>query len=372
MNILILNPILYTSENKKIKKNDSIKDCMIYNMALGFKELGHNVTLIAAKEYEPNSIENEEFKIIYFQCNLKKIFYPNLIPLQLKLWRYLQKNKNNFDCIISSETFSFNSLFSSILASKKTIIWQELAFHQHKFFKIPSRIWHHLVVPIFLRKVLIVPRSEAAFLFIKKYSNRVTKNHIEHGINLNTFNFKTEKKEQFVVVSQLIERKNIESIISVFYKFKNKYSSNHHLLIIGKGDREEKLKQLVLELNLEQDVLFLGFKKHEELNTLISESEALLVNTKQDLNVVSINESIVSGTPILTNTIPLSATTVLNKELGIVKDNWNEDDLYQISTNNSIYVKNCIAFRKKLSNITSASEFINIYTQQINKHASSK
>ena len=48
MRILILNPILYTAENNTIPTVSSIKDTMIYNLCLGFKQLGHDITLAAA------------------------------------------------------------------------------------------------------------------------------------------------------------------------------------------------------------------------------------------------------------------------------------------------------------------------------------
>ena len=53
MNILILNPILYTAERNIIPNVDSIKDTMIYNMCIGFVALGHNITLCAAEEFRP-------------------------------------------------------------------------------------------------------------------------------------------------------------------------------------------------------------------------------------------------------------------------------------------------------------------------------
>lgn len=48
MKVLILNPILFTADNNVIPQVKSIKDTMIYNMCLGFKRLGHDVTLAAA------------------------------------------------------------------------------------------------------------------------------------------------------------------------------------------------------------------------------------------------------------------------------------------------------------------------------------
>ena len=63
MNILILNPILFTAEHNIIPKVKSIKDTMIYNMCLGFIQLGHNITLAAAEEYHPTESETYEFNV---------------------------------------------------------------------------------------------------------------------------------------------------------------------------------------------------------------------------------------------------------------------------------------------------------------------
>ena len=47
MKVLILNPILFTADNNVIPQVKSIKDTMIYNMCLGFKRLGHDVTSVS-------------------------------------------------------------------------------------------------------------------------------------------------------------------------------------------------------------------------------------------------------------------------------------------------------------------------------------
>ena len=43
MKVLILNSILFTAENNIIPKVKSIKDTMIYNLCVGFKNLGHEL-----------------------------------------------------------------------------------------------------------------------------------------------------------------------------------------------------------------------------------------------------------------------------------------------------------------------------------------
>ena len=91
---------------------------------------------------------------------------------------------------------------------------------------------------------------------------------------------------------------------------------------------------------------------------------AFLVNTRKDLNMVSIPEAIVSGTPILTNLQPASADFVIKYKLGIAKQEWDENDIKEIVDNNTEYVKNCVEYRYKLSSEYAAQDFINIYNNE--------
>jgi 1,2-diacylglycerol 3-alpha-glucosyltransferase len=53
MKVLIINAILYTSETADIKRVNSIKDTMFYDLCLAFKALGAEPVLFAAEPYKP-------------------------------------------------------------------------------------------------------------------------------------------------------------------------------------------------------------------------------------------------------------------------------------------------------------------------------
>jgi 1,2-diacylglycerol 3-alpha-glucosyltransferase len=360
MNILFLNSILYTAQNNVIPQVDSIKDCMSYNFALGFEELGHHVTLIAASEYKPINKEQYDVDVIFIKSKLKKIFPPSVFPFQLGIWSFLRENKSKFDMIISSEVFAFPSLFAAIICPQKTIVWQELALHQRKMKSIPSYFWYNIVAKLFFRKTLVVARSKKAKGFISKYLPYVANEIVEHGVNLHKFQLSAEKKKQFIVVSQLIPRKNVSSIIDKYNCFAINEYADFKLIIVGRGELETQLKDQVKRLNIDKKVAFVGYKPHSELSRLLAESMAMLVDTKEDLNMVSIPESIVSGTPVITNLVPYSSLTVNKYHLGIAKD-WNENDLKYIVENNDFYVQNCIGYRDQLTTVHTAEKMIEIY-----------
>lgn len=362
MKILVVNPILYTSETAKVKKINTIKDTMIYNICLAFLKAGHEPVLVAASDYKPVQQEKYDFEVIFFDTKLKKIFKPNCFPLLSGLKRYIKKEAFKYDFIISSEVFSMSSLYISVLQKQKTIIWHELAKHNNIFKKIPSIIWYNIIARICFKDTKIVPRSKNAYDFISKYCNNVSNEYIDHGVNLEEFNLTTKKrKKQFVVLSQLIKRKRIEGIIDIFSDFVKKISNEYILYIIGTGHEMENLKEKTKIYGLEENIIFAGFMTHEEMKPIVGTSQAMIINTEKDNNMVSIVESIALGTPIITTNIPYNVDYIKKYKLGVVKEKLEYSDLKEIIDNNSVYVNNCVNYRKKISNEYHVKQFIREY-----------
>lgn len=362
MNILVLNPILFTADNNSIPKVNSIKDTLMYSMCLGYKSLGHSVTLIAASDFKPQLEEEYEFEIIFFKTKFIKICLPAVLPLLKSFHKWLKNNHCKYDLVISSEVFQFTTLSASMICPKKTIVRQELAIHQQKFHQIPSKVWHNTIVPIFMSRLkAIIPCSIPAQNFIRKYVKNVTDELVEHGINVDKFEYSLNKKPQLISSSQLIARKNISGIIDKFHKFTQiEGYDNVKLLIAGRGELREELEQQVENLKLQDRVEFLGFMSQVDLSKKVRESYMFLINTKQDNNMVSIPESIVSGTPLLTNTVPYSSEYVKHNNLEVVKDDWDEYDIKYLIDNNEQYVEQCINYRDKLTNKYIAGRLISI------------
>lgn len=358
-NVLIINPILYTSETNRIPKVQSIKDTMIYTLCLGFLKNGHQVTLAAAEDYRPVRNEEYEFPIIWMKTIWKKLFLPRCFPYMPELRGFLKKHRE-FELILSSEVFGTWSYTAARVCPEKTILWHELAKHNNILHKIPSKVWYRVVAKILMRKVPVIPRSEAASRFIRQFMPSVSDNCIDHGVNLEKIPMdgKTPKKNQFAVVSQMIERKGIDKTILRFKEFLIRNHREYQLYIIGQGELEGKLKELVKQLQLEEEVVFCGQLSHEKLLPIVAESKALLVSTIKDNNMVSIVESIAAGTPIVTTSVPYNAAYVRRENLGIVADDWDADSLEEICEKNEMYVKNCILYREKLSNAYLAEQFI--------------
>lgn len=360
MKILILNSILYTSETNRIPEVKSIKDTMIYTLCMGFLALGHTPVLVAEEDYRPTEQESYPFKVVFLPGALKKIFPPRCLPFQPALRKYLKDNRSGFDLVITSEVFSLCSLMAVRTMPEKVIVWHELGKHNRIFKTIPSRLWYNIIARLFFRNVLIVPRSQTAYDFISHYCNNISRMCIEHGVDLSLFQVSPLKEKQFAVVSQLIDRKQIDGVINFFADFRKHYDlgGEYHLYIIGDGVLRQRLQEQVKKLCLGDSVIFTGRLSHADMVGILSKSLAMLVNTKQDNNMVSIAESIACGTPVLTNTVPYNSVSIQQNHLGIVRDSWNSEDMNEIVKKNEFFIKNCLAFRDRLSGVACAEQFL--------------
>lgn len=358
MNILVINPILYTSESDEIERASSIKDCMIYDLCIGFLELGHRVTLIGGEPFKPYNNEEYPFEVKWLSCVAPRVFKPNCLPFMPDVYRFVRDNVERFDLIISSEVFSLNSLAAYCAAPDKVIIWHELAKHNAIMKQLPSKIWYGIIARLLMKNALVVARSSEARQFISRYCGRVEKEVIDHGVNLRLFKPVLNKQDYFVVCSQLIKRKRIDGIIANFAQYLKRYDSTCHLYIIGKGDLEDALKAQVNSLHMEKNVTFTGKLSHGQLIPLLSQAMALLVNTEKDNNMVSIVESIATATPVVTTEVPLNASYIKKNQLGIAKNEWNERDLREVVVNGQRFISNCLLYRESLSTNRRAEQFV--------------
>ena len=361
MKLLIVNPILYTSDTKTIQRAKTIKDTMIYDLCLAFMKQGAEVTLFAGEPYKPTEEEEYPFEVIWAKCILPKIFQPHAIPFCPAIKRVVKERR--FDMIISSEVLSVNSFLLTLQAKDRLIIWHELAYH-HKIMKqIPSKLWYHTVAKTFFNRATIVARSPEARAFISKYCRHVSDTVIEHGVNFDKFKASKEKQDYFIVIARLIESKRLDKIITQFHRFVQNGHPDYQLYFFGGGEKEKALKSQTAALGLTDNITFFGNTPHHTLTDYLAQARALLIYTEKDNSMISIIESIACGTPIITTSVPNNATYIRQYALGIVDDNWTDKDLEAICAKGKEYIQNCLDYRKNLSTESKAEAFLSLMSE---------
>ena len=136
--------------------------------------------------------------------------------------------------------------------------------------------------------------------------------------------------------------------------------SHYKLHIIGDGDQAEHLRQLAGSLGVDGSVVFHGFMLHSQMAELLRHARAMLIATRRDLNMVSIPESIVSGTPIVTNTCPTSASF-------IARHDWDETDLIKAINHYPEFHEACLRERDGLTREGCAHKLVELFEDNCQK-----
>jgi len=368
MKILIINPILHTPVNGRILTKESNRDTMIYNMARGFVESGHQITIIACENYKPDKPGTNPFDVIYLPSYLPQIFKPTVFPYLRGLKKYLRQNRHKFDLIITSELFSPNSLIAVRQAPEKTIVWHELALMQRFMHKIPAKIWYNIIVRALMRKAKVIARSEQAREFVRPFVKEISSETVGHGCDGAVFRPSAHPvRDAFAMVCVLVPRKQPLLILETFLKFiQNPEFAHYTLDIIGDGPLLGQMKQYVEKAGKTDNVIFHGFLDHTAYPRIAATSKGLLINTIQDNSMVTIPESIAMGTPVLLNSVPLLAEEIEQHKLGICADDWNEKHLRLMSENYLEFRSNCIARRNEYTSKGCADKIVRIAGKMLN------
>ena len=104
---------------------------------------------------------------------------------------------------------------------------------------------------------------------VKKLKNLITIKLIPHPIESLFFN-STQKDVnlsiELISVCRLLKLKHLDWVINALkYLKRNKYQFKYH--VIGDGHELENLKQLTIQNDLSNDVVFHGYLNHSEINT---------------------------------------------------------------------------------------------------------
>jgi len=231
-----------------------------FEMASYFHEKGLKVLAIVSPESElgrkltEKNIPKEEIKISNFSfLNSKKVN---------EIVSFYKKHQVDIVVLNSSQDMKLGGLAAKRAKLKKIIYRRGSA--------IPIK--NTLINRYFFKNILtnVLTNSEATKLTINKNNKNLFPNEkikvIPNGININHFNqlphkslYETEQ-ETFILgnLGRMVFQKNQEFLLEVALKLK-KSKLPFKLLIGGTGKLEEEIKQKINELNLEKEVILLGF-----------------------------------------------------------------------------------------------------------------
>lgn len=155
---------------------------------------------------------------------------------------------------------------------------------------------------------------------------------LRYHINFSDYAFKDEtfaEDNYFLCYGRLAEEKGINDLILATKTLKDSGDLKNNLLcIVGHGPEELKLKKTVSELDLENEIKFLGFKQGEELKKIITHSKfTTLPSVWYDNSPLVISETQLFGKPIIVSDLGGSKESIIKNKTGIIFEAGNIPDL---------------------------------------------
>lgn len=197
----------------------------------------------------------------------------NPIASFVSIYNIVKKYNYKYIMRVSQHSLSALELLAAKLAGAEVLVYRSsnsstmgggMSNVLHKMFRFLPRL---------IANVKIAPSLPASeFMFGEKLTKRGEVIFLKNGIPLNEFTYSTKArkkirdeiniKDQLLIghIGRFSHQKNHEKLVEIFYEVK-KYKKDAHLMLVGTGELEVSIKNLIHSLKLDDSVHFLGVRK---------------------------------------------------------------------------------------------------------------
>jgi glycosyltransferase involved in cell wall biosynthesis len=128
---------------------------------------------------------------------------------------------------------------------------------------------------------------------------------------------------QFVYVGRLVFYKNVEVLLKAFKIVINEFS-NAKLVVVGDGPHKKSLQTLTNNLEINDNIIFMGYVTKNEKTKTISESNAMLFPSLIEGFGLVMLESFQQKRPVLVSNIPPLSDIIIENNTGLIIDPYDE------------------------------------------------
>ena len=164
---------------------------------------------------------------------------------------------------------------------------------------------------------------------------------IRNPVVIKNYETSFQKKNIVCYFGRFSREKNLEFLVEAFTLWKNRNKNDFQLLLIGEGEEEEKLKQIVSNSSVKDEISFNKFTPYEKLVDIIKEAKYLSLSSScyenapmaiieaLSLNIIALAPNIGGMRESIESVIGVGKTYLPND-----KDSWNDalsylEDHYQ-------------------------------------------
>ncbi len=136
-------------------------------------------------------------------------------------------------------------------------------------------------------------------------------------------------RPQFLYVGRITARKGIKPLIEACAILKQQGYTSFSLAVIGKGDQQEELEELVRASGLEQMVTWVGWVEYGRLGLYFQQADVFVFPTLEDIWGMVPLEAMVFGRPVLCSCWAGAAELVVEGDNGYIFDPYRPEELAQ-------------------------------------------
>ncbi|EJE7233675.1 glycosyltransferase family 4 protein [Clostridium sporogenes] len=273
------------------------------------KELGIETTLFSSKSFINREIEeyikNNNIDIANFH-GAKAFFTHYFINKKLSIPTVATVHSNY------KEDFLNNKL--------KYYLFTPLSVKGIKSFN------NHICVSNYIKDILDKDNIESKKFVVNNgidlnyYKDKKANNNLKKELNI------SEKDFVYIMIARMHPIKNHNLLIEAFYKLEKEYK-NVKLILLGDGVEEKNLKEKVDKLNLNSNIIFLGFKENIEDYIEIADISILTSLNEGGAPPLVILESGIKKVPVIASGVGDIPYTI-NKYNGFLIDPTSAHDIY--------------------------------------------
>lgn len=376
-----------------------VRSIKLYKQAL--EDLGHEVYIFAPKSLKKTSFFDSIFhkeKNVYRFYAMDSLFipgYPLALPFSYKSTKVIPKLK--LDIVHCHTPLSIGMLgdMVALLSNVPQVFtyhtyYSEYAKHYFNLGKLKeptSKVIRKLETFYCNRADLVLAPSEKLRRVLEdKMDIETSVKVLPTGIDLKEFekandkDFRKkykipDKKKILLYVGRLGSEKNVSFIIRSFAKVVKK-NKDAFFVIAGDGKDKESLVNLGKELNLEDNILFLGFLEREETIKAFKACDIFLFASKTDTQGLVLSEAAAARKPIVLLRDPgLTPLVENNKNAFVVSENENEyaEKVLKLLQDENLYDNMAInsqEIAERYSIEIQAEKLLDYYNELIENHKS--
>ncbi|MBA3723668.1 MAG: glycosyltransferase [Candidatus Levybacteria bacterium] len=237
---------------------------------------------------------------------------------------YMFKFRGKYDVIIDCENGI--PFFMPLFAREQVIL---LIHHVHqdifrKFLKFPisfiAEMLEGKLMPFIYqnKNVVTVSASSQSDIFNLGFTNAGNIAIIPNGVDSALFvDYPKTEYPSYIYLGRLKEYKNVDVAITAFSKVL-KIHKNAVFSIVGTGECYPVLQQLVIDLGIQDSVIFHGRVSEEEKARLLAQSWVAIQPSQMEGWGITVIEANAAGTPVIASRVNGLQDSVLDQQTGIL------------------------------------------------------